>query len=83
MQQTQQQGQPAIPQVIITAANTVSRASVAVSRPDTSERNDQPPDGRHRDREHRTEWLTPPGRHYLGMVTAPGQHRLTAPPAGP
>ena len=62
--------------MIITAANTVSRASVAVSSPPGDhQRHDQRDlDDRHRDREHeRAERLPHPVRDDLGVVDR-GEH---------
>ncbi|COX31748.1 Uncharacterised protein [Mycobacterium tuberculosis] len=71
-QRTQQQGQPGDP---VGGDHHRGEHGVAGERrrivpAGHHERNDQRHlDGRHRDREHqRTEWLTHPGRHHLGMV---------------
>ena len=66
-----QQARPTMPlMVIITAANTVSRASAEVSCRSDHQRDDQRHlDDRHRDREQqRAERLTDPVRHHLGVV---------------
>ena len=62
---------PTMPlQVIITAANTVSRASVAVSEPPNHQRDDQRDlDHRHRDGEHqRPERLADAVGDHLGVM---------------